>query len=92
MSSSDFDDFKIEWTKGQPKNLSQLSLEISRLRGKLHNVRDEKGSTINNSDAISFRYGALCIIDQLHRMLDAHELFENDRKLREIQKIIERQY
>lgn len=74
------DDFKIEWTKGQPKNMIQLGMEISRARGKLHNHRDE----------YAYRLGALCILDQIHKMLAANEIWDAERKLIEIKTIMEK--
>lgn len=77
------DEFKIEWTKGQPKNMIQLGMEISRLRGKLHNM------SYNKNENPHYKYGALCILDQLHRMLDSYEVMDNHKKILEIKKLVE---
>ena len=86
------DDFKIEWTKGQPKNMIQLGMEISRARGKLHsNAHLERlfSNPDEKAENLQFRYGALCILDQLHRMLDSREVMDNHKKLLEIKKFVE---
>ena len=86
------DDFKIEWTKGQPKNMIQLGMEISRARGKLHNQAHLERIFSNpdkRAENLQFRYGALCILDQLHRMLDSREVMDNHKKLLEIKKLVE---
>ena len=93
MSYEDWkeDDFLIEWTKGQPKNMIQLGMEISRTRGKLHsNAHLERlfSNPDEKAENLQFRYGALCILDQLHRMLDSYEVRDNQKKLLEIKKLV----
>ena len=86
------DDFNIEWTKGQPKNMIQLGMEISRARGKLHSQALLKRIYSNpdkRAENLQFRYGALCILDQLHRMLDSYEVMDNHKKILEIKKLVE---
>ena len=86
------DEFKIEWTKGQPKNMLQLGMEISRTRGKLHSDAHLERIFSNpdeQAENLQFRYGALYILDQLHRMLDSREVMDNHKKLLEIKKLME---